>query len=115
MGAIDRLAFNRRIPPGVKEDDVAGGSEIEAEAAGAEGNQEDGGAFSVLKLFHEGLAIFRFAGEQKGTPLALPDGGADEVEHPGELREDEDLVAFFHQRLEEIEQGGELRAFACAD
>src|SRR5688572_12312475 len=113
VGAVDGLVFDGGVPPGVEEDDIAGGGEIEADAAGAQGNEEDGGAGSVLELFDERLAVLGGTGEEKRVPLALADGGGDEVEHAGELGEDEDLVAFFHEGFEELEQGGELGAFAA--
>jgi hypothetical protein len=44
------------------------------------------------------------------VPVARDELGADEVEHLHELREDEHLVAFLDERLEEVEQRGELGA-----
>jgi hypothetical protein len=49
MGAVDGLGFDGGVPPGVVEDDVAGGGEIEAGAGGAEAEEEHGGVGIVLE------------------------------------------------------------------
>src|SRR5207244_2766331 len=40
MSAVDRLRFDRRVPPGIEEKNVLSGSEIESQAAGLETNEE---------------------------------------------------------------------------
>ena len=37
MGSIGGLVFDGRIPPGIEEEDMIGGSEVEAEPTGAQG------------------------------------------------------------------------------
>ena len=50
VGAVDGLVFDGGIPPRIEEDDVAGGGEIQAEAAGLQRDEEDGGAFALLEI-----------------------------------------------------------------
>ena len=40
VGAVGGLVLHRRVPPGVHVDHVVGGGEVQAEAAGLEGDQE---------------------------------------------------------------------------
>ena len=41
VGAVDGLGFDGGVPPGVEEEDVVGAGEVEAEAAGFEGDEEE--------------------------------------------------------------------------
>jgi hypothetical protein len=41
MGAVDGLGFDGGIPPGIVEDDVAGGGQVQARAGGAQAEQEN--------------------------------------------------------------------------
>ena len=61
-GAVGGLVFYGWVPPAVEVDDVAGGGEGEAGAAGFEGEHEERGAVFLLK----GVDVF----------FALRDGGA---------------------------------------
>ena len=42
MRTVDGLAFYGRVPPRVIQNDIGGGSKVEAGAAGFQGKQEDG-------------------------------------------------------------------------
>ena len=109
--AVDGLVFHGGIPPRIEEHDVARGGEIQAEAAGAQRDEEDGAALRGLEVLHQRPAILGRTGEEKVTPVALHDLRLDEGEHFHELREDEDLVAFLHERLDHVHQRVEFRAF----
>ena len=112
--AVNGLVFHRRIPPRIEQHHVGRGGEVEPEAAGLEGNQEHGAALGGLKVLHEVAAILGAAGEIEVRPLALLHGLAQPVEHGDELREDEHLVAFLHERFEQVEQGVDFGAFDLA-
>ena len=50
VGAVDGLVLDGGIPPGVVEQDVACGGEIEAAAAGFEAQKEHAGLVILLEL-----------------------------------------------------------------
>ena len=85
MRAVNGLVFHGGIPPWIVEDDVAGGGEVQAEAAGAQGNQKHCGAFAGLEVGDKWAALFRLTGEHEVLPLACYEFGADELEHFDEL------------------------------
>ena len=62
VGAVGGLVFGGGVPPGVVVDDGVCGGEVEAGAAGFEGDEEDGDV-AFLELFDEGGAVFGLAGE----------------------------------------------------
>src|ERR1700680_1969503 len=101
MGAVDRLVFDGWIPPWIEQHHVGCGGKIEPKTAGAQRNEEDGRAGRALELLNQRAAILRLAGEQKITPAASGNFFADEREHFDELREDEHLVAFFDEWIEQ--------------
>ena len=70
VSAVDRLGFDGGVPPRVKEDDIAGGGEVEAGAAGFEADEKNGGAFMFLEGIHEWAAVVGGAGEFEGRPLS---------------------------------------------
>jgi hypothetical protein len=51
VGAVGRLGFDRRVPPEVEMDDVAGGGQVQPGAAGLEREQKDALGAVVLKAF----------------------------------------------------------------
>ena len=85
VGAVDGLGFDGGVPPGVEEDDIGGGGEIEAGAAGFEADEEGGGAVVGLEFLDELAAVFGGAVEAEGFPFAGGEGLADEGEHFEEL------------------------------
>jgi hypothetical protein len=62
VSAVGRLVFGGGIPPWVEVDDAVGGGEVEAGAAGFEGDEEDGDGF-VLETLDEFSALFGGASE----------------------------------------------------
>ena len=115
MRAVDGLRLDGGIPPRIEEHDVGRGREVEAEAAGLERDEEDGGAFRTLKFLHQFAAIVGLAGEIEVRPLARLHGLAHDLEQADELREDENLVAFLHEGFEQIDEGVELGAVGLAE
>ena len=63
MRAGDRLHLDRGIPPGIEDEDVVGGREVETETAGLETDQEQGRLRIGLELFDHGLSVARGAVE----------------------------------------------------
>src|SRR5207249_3237447 len=114
MGAVDGLHFHRRVPPRVEQHDVAGGREVQPKTAGLQGDQEDRRSVGVLKSLDQVPAILGVACEVKMRPVALFDRPAQNVEHGDELRKDQHLVAFVHQRFEQVQQRIDLGAFGLA-
>ena len=47
--AVDGLGLDGRVPPGVEQEDVVGGGQVQAEAAGLEADQEDRAVGVVLE------------------------------------------------------------------
>ena len=62
VGAVGCLGFCGGVPPGVVVDDAVGGGEVEAGAAGFEGDEEDGDVFA-LETFDKFAALFGGSGE----------------------------------------------------
>ena len=62
VGAVGGLGFGGGVPPGVVVDDGVGGGEVEAGAAGFEGDEEERD-FAGLEVFDEFAAVFGGAGE----------------------------------------------------
>ena len=59
MGPVRRLIFDRRVPPGVEEEDVIGGGEIEPGSARLERDEEHRRPGVVLELADDGATIAR--------------------------------------------------------
>ena len=108
VGAVDGLGFDGRVPPGVEQEDVVGGRQVEAQAARFEADQEDAALRVGLEAVDPLLAVARLAVE-----VFVDDAAAVEVlfhdrQHARELREDERLVPFGDQLLEVRQQDVEL-------
>jgi hypothetical protein len=107
--AVGGLLFDGGVPPGVEEDDVVGGGEVEAEAAGLEGDEEEV-ALAALEGVDE---AFAFGGGGGAVEVEVWEGGgvegaADDGEEVGELGEYEGAVSVFAEVGEEVEEGVEL-------
>ena len=100
VGAVGGLVLHGGVPPGVHVDDVVGGGEVDAEAAGFQADEEYI-AFTCLEGVHPALAFFGGGGSVQvlvgnaGFVQCRPDDG--EVVH--ELAEDEGLVAIFQMNF----------------
>ncbi len=69
-GAVGRLVLHRRIPPAVEVDDVRGRRQIQAGAAGLEGQDEKRRAVILLELIDQRLPLLdgRFAVQHQSRP-----------------------------------------------
>ncbi len=111
MRAVRRLRLDGGIPPWVEVHDRVGAGEIEAGAAGLEGEQEKGNLGRVLETVHLGLArarAHRTVEVTAGQSLLLQ-LGAQQPEQRGELGEDEHAVAVVECFVEQLAQGGKFR------
>ena len=115
VGAVDGLGFDGGVPPGIEENHVAGGGEVEAGTTRFEGDEENSLAFMGLKAFDESAPVFGGTGEKIEGPTALRNFGADEVQHLHKLGEDEDFITLFHEGFEKIQQGVQFSAFLAFD
>lgn len=110
VGAVGGLVFDGGVPPGVEVEDVGGSGEIEAGAAGFEGDEEDGGAETALELLDE-VFSFRDGGgavEPEVGDFGFGEVGLEGVEGGGELGEDEGGLAGGCELLELRGEVGEL-------
>ena len=108
--AVDGLRLDCRIPPWVVEHDITRGGEIEAGAGSFQRQEKHRDRWIALEFVHEGLTVFRLAGEHQVRDLALHEFLADELEHRDELGKNQNLVAFSDEWLERFEQRVEFRA-----
>jgi len=114
VGAVDGLVFHGRIPPWIVEDDVAGRGQVQARATGLQRDQEHAGLLVLLELAHDVGAILAGAGQPVEGQAHLLQLAAHDFEHGHELAEEQHLVAFLVQLLNEVQRGGQLGAFlAC--
>lgn len=67
VGAVGGLVFDGGIPPAIVMEDVICAGEVEASAAGFDGEQEDRGAIGALKAGDHFVAFFHgdFAVEER--------------------------------------------------
>jgi hypothetical protein len=57
VGAVDGLSLNGGVPPGIEEEDISGGGQIEAKAAGTEADEEELAGGVVLEALDTCLAV----------------------------------------------------------
>jgi len=63
VASVDRLIFNRRVPPGIVKNDVACRGQVETTSAGFEGKKENLGLFRFLEVTDNFVAVLRLGGE----------------------------------------------------
>ncbi len=78
VGAVDGLGFDGGIPPGVEEEDVVGGGEIESDPAGFEADKKDGAVGSGLKAVNFSGAVFALSIEVRVGNVLLIELGFDD-------------------------------------
>ncbi len=117
--AVDGLGLDGGVPPGVEQEDVLGGRQVQAEAAGLQADQEERAVGVVLEPLDPlgavaGPAVEVFVGEPLGVEPV-----ADDRQEAGELREDQDLVPLLDDlgqlRQEHVELGAGLADAARVD
>ena len=110
MGAIDRLGLDGGIPPGIEQEDVFGGGQVQAEAARLQTHQEQRTVGIGLKALDARFAVARAAVEIFVGHAVAIERETDDVEQADELGEDDRLVSLFAQQAQIGEQHIELRA-----
>ena len=113
MRAIGGLAFDGGIPPRIVVDDRIGGGEIEPGAAGFEADEKER-HLAVLEARDRRFAIARVAAQLDEGHVALSKLRHDQIEHRGELREEQDAPPVVDQALEHLEQRVEFLRFVDA-
>src|SRR6516225_10167203 len=109
VGAVGRLVLDRRVPPGVVVDDRVGGGQIEPGAAGLEADQKER-HLAPLKARDRAGAVLRVAAQLDKLDAGLAKRRLDQVEHAGELREQQDTPAVLDQLRQHLHQMLELGA-----
>ncbi len=106
---IDRLGFDRRVPPRIEQKDVLRGGEIQSQAAGFQTDQKQPAGGIGLETLHLRLTILGPAIEVFVCDAGGVQSRAEECEEARELRKYERLVPFFdrfrHPRHEHVQLG----------
>ena len=110
VGAVDGLGFDGGIPPGFDEDNVVGGGEVQAVAAGLEADEEDAPRGIGLERGHLSGAVARGAVEVAEGDIFRFKPASDEFQHTGELAEDDDFVGAAEGVVHDVGQGGPFAA-----
>ncbi len=112
-GPVGRLVLDGRVPPAVEVDHLGGRRQVEAGAAGAERQHEEGDRLVGLEalderhaLLHRGLAVEHEAGPPE-DPAEVPRQG---LGHLAELGEHQHLLLAQRELLAQLGQAGELAA-----
>ena len=111
VSSVDGLVLNRRVPPWIVENHIGGGSQIKTGSTCFEGEHEYRCIFGGLKAFDDPLAVLRLAGEVVEWTALHFKTRLDDIKHRDELREDEHLVTFLAELIEQVEQGIHLSTF----
>jgi hypothetical protein len=91
--AVDRLGLDGGVPPGIEEEDVSGGGQVEPGAAGAQADQEDPTRTVALEPRHALLAVAGLAIQVLVPDARHVEPGPHQRQQRGERREHQRLVA----------------------
>src|SRR5262249_9191353 len=105
VGAVDRLRLHRRVPPGVEEEHVLRGGEVETEAAGPEAHEKQEAVRIALKALDARPAISRPPVQVLVARAGAVELRPHDVEQTRELREHQRLVSL----LADLSQPGQER------
>lgn len=108
VSAVDRLRLDSWIPPGIVENDGVSAREVEARAACLEAHQNER-HLTGLEPRNRLLAILGLAGEFSPAMTMMIERGLYEIEHGGELAEQDDLPSLRNHLVDELEQALQLR------
>src|SRR6516165_12239224 len=109
VGAVGRLVLDRRVPPGVVMDDRVGGGQIETSPAGLEADQKER-HLAPLEARDRAGTVLRVAAQLDKLDAGLAERRLDQVEHAGELREQQDAPAVLDELRQHLYQMLELGA-----
>jgi len=111
VGAVAGLVFHRGVPPGVHVDHIVGGGEVQAEAAGAQADQEE---FALARLKGgDGGAALGLGGAAVQILVADAAGvqvGAQDAQVIDELAEHQGFVPVVQQVVDDVAEGVQLGA-----
>ena len=109
VGAVGGLGFDGRVPPGIQQEDVVGGSEVEPCAAISKGEEHD--VFTALRLVavDDLSTIARRPVESKPRNAAFAQTRLDVIEQTRPLRKNECLVSVRNGFFETCVEGLEFR------
>src|ERR1017187_1582598 len=110
VGAVYGLRFHRRVPPGVEQEDVFRGGEVQTQASGLETDQEQAARRVVLETLHMLLTVGRLAIQILVDDPCLVEPLPHDRQQAGELREDQRLMPIFHDFSQAADQHIELGA-----
>src|ERR1700722_11899794 len=104
MRSVDGLRLHGRIPPGIVEDDVAGGGQVEARAGGAQTEQENAAVRVLRKGLRDFLAILGLSGQDVRADLSRGAFPLQDAEHLDKLAEEQNLVVLREQWLQQFKK-----------
>jgi hypothetical protein len=106
VGAIDGLALDGRVPPGIADDDIIGFREGESRARGAKTEKKRLRRRALAELLHQPgpLGRRRFPGDLEEGDLARLELALNDGEHLRELTEHQDRMSFLHDFNDQVEQ-----------
>ena len=106
VGAVGRLVFRRRIPPGVDMNDPVRRRQVQAHATGLQGDEEDHD-LALLELPDHIAALL--LGVRAGETQAVQSSGCgfvpQNIQHAGKLGKDQDLMACLGQLFQQVQAG----------
>src|SRR6185369_1602298 len=108
--AVDGLRFDRGVPPGIEDEHIVGGGQVQSDTARFEADQEHWERRVVLKAGHASLAILGFAVQILERDAFLLQTLAQDAEQRGELREYQRFVTLLQHAAQLLEQQLDLRA-----
>ena len=106
---VDSLRLDGRIPPGVEQENILGSSQVKAEAARLQTDQEVWTFRVIMEPVNVLFAVSSLTIEIFVSDAFLVESLSDDCQQTGELREDQCLVALADQFLNMREQNVHLR------
>src|SRR2546425_13173105 len=97
VAAVDGLCLNCGIPPGIEQEDVFRGGQVQTQAAGLETDQKEAATIVLLKSADTSFTITRLPIEVFVDELFFIQPLLQDTEKTCELRKNQRLMAFFDQ------------------
>src|SRR4030088_3431489 len=98
MSPIDCLIFDCRVPPGIKQNNARSRREIQPGPTCFQRNEEQCGAYLVLKALDKVTSVFGLPGQREDWPSFRVGSLLNQLQHLDKLTEYEHLVPLLHQR-----------------
>ena len=106
--AIGRLIFHRRVPPGIEEEDMIGGRQVEPGAPGFERDEHHGSAFPFAETANDLGPVSGGSVQSFVLQAGILKRRFTEIKQGSPLREDQGLVSLRDRLLQSIHQESEL-------